>query len=298
MRLPFRQRFTIFLNEFGTGLAGNGRALSDALHKSNPALREFDNVLKILADQNRTLAALAVNGDTALEPLARERERIKGFINASAKTASATASRSAALEENFRLLPAVPARARADDEQPRRLSRRRCSRPPRRSAARADDINTFVTGHAAVRRGGSQGPHDARRQHRHRRPRARAVAAVREGPRLAGEPGQAALDEPLAAAALAALRERDQQPPERHLPARRRDERVRPVRPLRARAARADAPARRTRRRTSSGARPTSARTSAPRRRRRSRRSGGTPASSTASTAQRQAVADAIPPAP
>ena len=134
MRLPFRQRFTIFLNEFGTGLAGNGRALSDALHKSNPALREFDNVLKILADQNRTLAALAVNGDTALEPLAREREHIKGFINASAKTASATADAQRGARGELPPAAAVPARARADDEQPRRLLVR--AAPDRRGARR------------------------------------------------------------------------------------------------------------------------------------------------------------------
>jgi ABC-type transporter Mla subunit MlaD len=105
MRLPFRQRFTIFLNEFGTGLAGNGAELQAALRKSNPALRQFDNVLAILASQNKTLAQLAVDGDRALAPLARERASVAGFINSSAKTASATASRSAALEENFTLLP-------------------------------------------------------------------------------------------------------------------------------------------------------------------------------------------------
>ncbi len=105
MRLPFRQRFTIFLNEFGTGLAGNGEALQQALKKSNPALRQFNNVLAILAEQNKTLAQLAVDGDKALAPIARERVSVKGFINSSAETASATASRSADLEENFRLLP-------------------------------------------------------------------------------------------------------------------------------------------------------------------------------------------------
>ena len=170
MRLPFRQRFTIFLNEFGTGLAGNGRALSDALHKSNPALREFDNVLKILADQNRTLAALAVNGDTALEPLAREREHIKGFINASAKTASATASRSAALEENFRLLPQflrelVPTMNSLGDFSSALLPTAAGARRRGRRHQHLRDRD------AAVRRGRLEGAHDARRQHRRRRAR-------------------------------------------------------------------------------------------------------------------------------
>ena len=145
MRLPYRQRFTIFLNEFGTGFAGNGAGLQQALKKSNPALREFNNVLKILADQNRTLAELAVNGDKVLAPMARERRRIRGFINSSATTATATAERSAALEENFRLLPQflrelVPTMNSLGDFSTAFLP------SVEALGGAADDINTFVTG--------------------------------------------------------------------------------------------------------------------------------------------------------
>ena len=145
MRLPYRQKFTIFLNEFGTAFAGNGAALQRALKKSDPALRQFDNVLHILAQQNRTLATLAVNGDKALEPLARERRRIRGFINSSATTATASAKESAALEENFRLLPQflrelVPTMNSLGDFSKAFL--------PSAQAldGAATDINTFVTG--------------------------------------------------------------------------------------------------------------------------------------------------------
>ncbi|MCU0312605.1 MAG: MlaD family protein [Solirubrobacteraceae bacterium] len=105
MRLPYRQRFTILLNEFGTGLAGNGKALSAALKKSDPALKAFDDVLAILASQNTTLAELAKNGDIALQPLARERRSIQGFIQSAGETAEATAARSANLERNLQLFP-------------------------------------------------------------------------------------------------------------------------------------------------------------------------------------------------
>ncbi|CAB4935951.1 unannotated protein [freshwater metagenome] len=105
MRLPFRERLTIFLNEFGTGLAGNGANLQEALTKSSPALRELDEVLKVLASENRRLAQLAVDGDRVLAPLARERASLAGFINASAATAQATAERSDALAQDLRLLP-------------------------------------------------------------------------------------------------------------------------------------------------------------------------------------------------
>src|SRR4051812_9960985 len=49
MRLPYRQRFAIILNEFGTALAGNGQKLNEAIHRANPALRQTDKVLSILA---------------------------------------------------------------------------------------------------------------------------------------------------------------------------------------------------------------------------------------------------------
>ena len=57
MRLPYRQRFAILLSEFGTGLAGRGEELNEVIHRANPALRETDEVLKILADQNRDAGA-------------------------------------------------------------------------------------------------------------------------------------------------------------------------------------------------------------------------------------------------
>src|SRR3954454_6419041 len=55
-RLPYRQRLAIIINEFGTALAGRGDDLNRAIHRANPALRETDKVLAILARQNRVLA--------------------------------------------------------------------------------------------------------------------------------------------------------------------------------------------------------------------------------------------------
>lgn len=106
MRLPYRERFTIILNEFGTGLAGNGKNLQSALKKSDAALKALGDVLEILAKQNKTLVALAENGDQVLQPLARDREQVAGFIKSSGATAAATAERSADFEENLRRFPA------------------------------------------------------------------------------------------------------------------------------------------------------------------------------------------------
>ena len=106
MRLPYRQRFAILLSEFGTGLAGRGGELNEVIHRANPALRETDEVLKILADQNRTLARLADNSDRVLGPLARERESFADFIVQANRTGEASAERRDDLRESIRLLPA------------------------------------------------------------------------------------------------------------------------------------------------------------------------------------------------
>jgi ABC-type transporter Mla subunit MlaD len=105
MRLPYRQRFAILLNEFGTGLAGRGAELNEVIHRANPALRETDRVLKILAGQNRVLADLARDSDRALAPLAREKDRLAGFIVQANRTGEATAERRADIRESIALLP-------------------------------------------------------------------------------------------------------------------------------------------------------------------------------------------------
>jgi ABC-type transporter Mla subunit MlaD len=105
LRLPFRQRLTLIINEFGTGLAGRGADLQAAIHRANPALRQTDRVLHILAGQNRTLAQLATDSDAVLTPLAQRRGRIAHFINSANETAQATAARRADLERSIELLP-------------------------------------------------------------------------------------------------------------------------------------------------------------------------------------------------
>jgi phospholipid/cholesterol/gamma-HCH transport system substrate-binding protein len=106
LRLPYRERLTIIINELGTGLAGRGGDLRQAIVNANPALKETDKVLRILADQNRTLANLARDGDTILRPLARDRARVADFVTQAARTGEATAERSNALEQNIAKLPA------------------------------------------------------------------------------------------------------------------------------------------------------------------------------------------------
>jgi phospholipid/cholesterol/gamma-HCH transport system substrate-binding protein len=105
MRLPYRERLSIIINELGTGLAANGANLRSAVKEANPALQQTDRVLAILAAQNQTLADLAKNGDEVLRPLARDKAKVADFIVKANTTAQATAQRRTDLEANLAKLP-------------------------------------------------------------------------------------------------------------------------------------------------------------------------------------------------
>jgi ABC-type transporter Mla subunit MlaD len=105
-RLPEAQRLTIVLNELGAGFAGRGADLNAVLHRSNPALQGLEQVLAILAKENKTLEDLAVEGDRATAPLAAERARLIGFVKESGKVARASANQRGALAQNLAAFPA------------------------------------------------------------------------------------------------------------------------------------------------------------------------------------------------
>jgi virulence factor Mce-like protein len=105
LRLPYRQRFTLLLSEFGTGLAGRGDELNEVIHRANPALRETDKLLAVLADQNRVLANLARDSDDALGPLARERRHVSDWIVQANATGEASAERRGDISRGINRLP-------------------------------------------------------------------------------------------------------------------------------------------------------------------------------------------------
>jgi ABC-type transporter Mla subunit MlaD len=105
LRLPYRERFSILLSELGAGFAGRGQDLNELIHRANPALRETDKVLKQLADENVTLKNLASESDQALAPLARDRQRLSGFIKHANDVGEATAARRADIQRSIQKLP-------------------------------------------------------------------------------------------------------------------------------------------------------------------------------------------------
>ena len=113
MEEPYPDRFRLILNDFGAGLAARGDELAEIVERANPALRETNEVLAVLAHQNRDLAQLSSDSDTVIGALARERTRISGFINQSEVVGAATAERSADLEESFARFPSFLRELRA-----------------------------------------------------------------------------------------------------------------------------------------------------------------------------------------
>ncbi|MEO8092507.1 MAG: MlaD family protein [bacterium] len=105
MREPYPERFRLILNDLGAGLAARGDDLEAVIERANPALQRTDEVLAILAKQNKQLAQLAKDSDTALGPVASERKRVSGFINNANVAAEATAERRADLEASLQKLP-------------------------------------------------------------------------------------------------------------------------------------------------------------------------------------------------
>jgi ABC-type transporter Mla subunit MlaD len=102
---PIRERFALILNELGTGLAARGSDLNEVIHRANPALGHTDQVLKILAHQNRNLADLARDSDAVLAPLAKVRRQIAGFVVNANTVSVASATRAHDIQQSFHLFP-------------------------------------------------------------------------------------------------------------------------------------------------------------------------------------------------
>src|SRR3954465_13172925 len=105
LRLPYRQRLAIILNELGAGLAGRGEDLNALIHRANPALRQTDRVLKQLADENVTLKNLASQSGEAIAQRGRDRNQLSGFIKNANEVGEATAAKSTQIEASIQKLP-------------------------------------------------------------------------------------------------------------------------------------------------------------------------------------------------
>jgi ABC-type transporter Mla subunit MlaD len=104
LREPYKRRLQLLINEFGTALAGNPENLNEAIRRGAPALREFQRVTEVLADQNRIIRGLNEDSDAIFVRLAERREDVVSFVQEARDTAAASADRREDLARDFNLL--------------------------------------------------------------------------------------------------------------------------------------------------------------------------------------------------
>lgn len=105
MRLPYRERLTLIVNELGAGVAGNAQNLQAALDRAVPALTETDNLLNLLANDSHTLQNLTATANSLVAALANNSGAVQRFIVEANNTATDVATQNQNLKATFHELP-------------------------------------------------------------------------------------------------------------------------------------------------------------------------------------------------
>jgi ABC-type transporter Mla subunit MlaD len=105
LRMPYRQRFTLIINELGAAVAGRSGDLQAALRRAVPALTQTDNLLNLLANDSQTLKQLTSSSNSVITELANNSQQVERFITEAGNTARDTATQSQNLRASLQLLP-------------------------------------------------------------------------------------------------------------------------------------------------------------------------------------------------
>jgi phospholipid/cholesterol/gamma-HCH transport system substrate-binding protein len=93
LRMPYRQRLSLIVNELGTGLAGRPKELNDAIRLANPALARTRRVLEIVDDDRAELGRLIDASDEVIAELAGRRGQVQSFLDRAGEVSEEVASR-------------------------------------------------------------------------------------------------------------------------------------------------------------------------------------------------------------
>ncbi len=107
LRLPYRQRFSLIVNELGAAAAARSGDLQAALHRAVPALDETDSLLNLLANDSTTLQALTKDSNSVITALANNSTNVNKFIDVAGKTAADTATQQGNLRTSLQRLPGL-----------------------------------------------------------------------------------------------------------------------------------------------------------------------------------------------
>ncbi len=105
MRLPYRERFTLIVNELGAAAAARSDDLQAALRRAVPALTETDAVLNLLANDSTTLQDLTRDSNSVITALANNSSQVERFVEMANRTATATATQDNNLRLSVKYLP-------------------------------------------------------------------------------------------------------------------------------------------------------------------------------------------------
>jgi virulence factor Mce-like protein len=105
MQMPYRERFTLIINELGAAVASRSEDLQAALERADPAITETDNLLNLLANDAQTIKQLNVNADSVITALANNSSQVQKFIDMANNTATDTATQQTAFQQTWAKLP-------------------------------------------------------------------------------------------------------------------------------------------------------------------------------------------------
>ena len=105
MRMPYRERLTLIINELGAAVAGRSGDLAAALRRAVPALTETDNLLNLLANDSNNIEQLTANSDAVVTALANNTTTVERFIDEANRIAIHTANQQTALRGSLQQLP-------------------------------------------------------------------------------------------------------------------------------------------------------------------------------------------------
>jgi virulence factor Mce-like protein len=114
MRMPYRERLTLIINELGAGVAGNPANIQSALQRAVPALTQTDNLLSLLAQDSHTIQDLTATADSVITALANNGRNVRRFVVNANKTAVAAATQRTNLQATFQDLPGFLKQLRPD----------------------------------------------------------------------------------------------------------------------------------------------------------------------------------------
>ena len=106
MRMPYRQRFSLIINELGAAVASRSEDLQSALRRADPALAETDNLLALLANDATTIRDLNANANSVITALAKNSRQVQRFVVEANNTATDSATQAPAITASWNKLPA------------------------------------------------------------------------------------------------------------------------------------------------------------------------------------------------